>query len=129
MTSNRPARVAEAIKREMGELLIKEIKDSRVKSSISSVTDVEVTNDLRHAKIFVSIMGTDEQKQSVMEGLESAKGFIRSEIGKRINLRFAPEIHLKLDQSLEKGAKLIDLINQVTSKNNLEDAVETFPAP
>lgn len=124
MTGNRPARVAEAIKREMGELLIREIKDVRVKNSLSSVTEVEVTSDLRHAKIFVSIMGTEDQKKSVMEGLESAKGFIRSEIGKRINLRFAPEIHLKLDESLEKGDRLIQLINKVSAESNKEQNPE-----
>lgn len=111
--SNRPIRIAESIKREVGSLLLKEIKDIRVKDSLVSVVDVQITNDLRHVTLFFSIMGDSDKKKSVMAGLESAKGFIRSEIGKRINIRFTPEVHLKLDESLEKGAKILDLMNKI----------------
>lgn len=117
MSNNRPIKVAEAVKREMGDLLLREIKDSRVKNTITSVTDVEVTNDLRHVTIFISVMGDKSQKDSVMKGLESAKGFIRSEIGQRINLRFVPEIHLKLDESLEKGDKILSLMDKIKQEH------------
>ncbi|MFN8578052.1 MAG: 30S ribosome-binding factor RbfA [Candidatus Sericytochromatia bacterium] len=113
MGSNRPVKVAEAVKREMAALLLRDIKDSRVKNHLTSVTEVEVTNDLRHVTIFISVLGDKEQKTNVMKGLESAKGFIRSEIGQRINLRFVPEIHLKLDESLEKGDKLLALMDKL----------------
>lgn len=113
MGSNRPVKVAEAVKREMGNLLLRDIKDTRVKNHLTSVTEVEVTNDLRHVTIYISVLGDKEQKINVMKGLESAKGFIRSEIGQRINLRFVPEIHLKLDESLEKGDKLLALMDKL----------------
>lgn len=113
MANNRPVKVAEAVKREMGDLLLKDLKDSRVKGHLTSVTEVEVTNDLRHVTIFISVMGNDVDKSEVMKGIESAKGFIRSEIGKRINLRFVPDIHLKLDESLEKADKILSLMNKI----------------
>ncbi len=121
MANNRPIKIAEAIKREMGDLLIKEIKDVRLKNIITSVTDVEVTKDLRHVKIFVSVYGNDEQKHSVMAGLESAKGFVRGELGRRVGLRFTPEIHFKLDESLEKGDKILSLIDKIKSEQNPEN--------
>lgn len=113
MGNNRPVKVAEAVKREMGDLLLREIKDSRVKGHLISVTDVEVTNDLRHVTIYISVLGEKDQKDNVMKGLESAKGFIRSEIGKRINLRFVPEMHLKLDESIDKADKILSLMNKL----------------
>lgn len=118
MANNRPVKVAEAVKREMGALLLRDIKDSRVKNHLTSVTEVEVTNDLRHVTIFISVLGDKEQKDNVMKGLESAKGFIRSEIGQRINLRFVPEIHLKLDESLEKGDKILALMNKLKQEDS-----------
>jgi ribosome-binding factor A len=117
MSNNRPERVAEAVKREMGDILLREIKDARVKSAVTSVTEVEVTRDLRHVTIYFSIFGDEEQKSSVMKGLESAKGFIRSEIGKRINIRFIPEFHLKLDESLAKGDKILSLMDKIKQES------------
>ncbi|GIW23078.1 MAG: ribosome-binding factor A [Candidatus Sericytochromatia bacterium] len=111
--SYRNIRVAEAIKREISDLLLREIKDSRIKNNFVSVTNVEVTNDLRHAKLYFSIIGNRNSKEEVIKGLESAKGFIRTKIGERINLRFVPDIQIKLDESLEKGAKLISLIDSL----------------
>ena len=123
MSNNRPIKVAEAVKREMGALLLRDIKDVRVKNTLTSVTEVEVTNDLRHVTIYVSIMGDQSQKEAVMKGLVSAKGFIRSEIGKRINLRFVPEFHLKLDESLEKADKILSLMDRIN--HNPEETEET----
>jgi ribosome-binding factor A len=120
MSNNRPERVAEAVKREMGDILLREIKDVRVKNTVTSVTEVEVTRDLRHVTIFISVFGDDQQKSSVMQGLDSAKGFIRSEIGKRINLRFIPDIHLKLDESLAKGDKILSLMDKIKQESTQE---------
>lgn len=118
-TNNRPAKVAEAVKREMGDLLIREIKDTRVKGVMISVTNVEVAGDLRHVTIFVSIFGNDDLKKEAMKGLESAKGFIRTEISQRINLRFAPEIHFKLDTSFEKADKIFALMNKINPEREI----------
>ncbi len=125
MANNRPVKVADAVKREMGSLLLRDIKDSRIKSHLTSVTEVEVTNDLRHVTIFISVMGSDTDKADVMKGLESAKGYIRSEIGKRINLRFIPDIHLKLDDSLEKADKILSLMNKIKENQIVDSSVVT----
>src|SRR4051794_15446308 len=99
--SQRAQKVGEAIKREVSDLILRGIKDDRVHSGMISVTRVEVTGDLRHAHIFVSVFGDDDKKEQAMTGLQSALGYIRSEIGKRVPLRFTPELQITLDYSLE----------------------------
>ena len=92
-------KLQELIKQEMSKMLLREIKDPRI--GFVTVTDVEMTGDLREAKIFVSIMGSEEQVQESLKGLQSALGFIRREIGRRIKIRFTPEISFALDTSLD----------------------------
>lgn len=111
--SQRAQRVAEAIRREVGELLLRGLKDSRVREGLASVTDVDVTGDLRHAKIFISVYGSDDEVGLTMEGLSSAAGFIRGEIGRRLGIRHAPELHFELDTSLARGSRVIALLNQI----------------
>jgi ribosome-binding factor A len=120
--SQRPHKVGEAIKREMSDLLLRGIKDTRVKSGMVSVTDVEVSGDLRHARIFVSIYGSDEDQGQAMAGLQSASGYIRSEIGKRVNLRFAPEVTIHQDKSLERGAEMLALIDRIAREDKARAA-------
>ena len=104
-------KLQELIKQETGKMLLNDIKDPRI--GFVTVTDVEMTGDLREAKIFVSIMGGDEQVKNSLEGLNSALGFIRREIGKRIRLRFTPEISFALDTSLDYGDHIQKLLLQV----------------
>ncbi|NLY74754.1 MAG: 30S ribosome-binding factor RbfA [Firmicutes bacterium] len=111
MAEHRSERLSELIKSEFGSILQRDIKDPRI--GFVSVTDVEVSNDYSHVKIFVSIFGDDAAKKLTMEGLESAKGFIRSELGKRIRLRHTPEIHIIADDSIERGARIFELLEQV----------------
>lgn len=92
-------KLQELIKQEMSKMLLREIKDPRI--GFVTVTDVEMTGDLREAKIFVSIMGDEEKVQESLKGLNSALGFIRREIGRRIKIRFTPEISFALDTSLD----------------------------
>ncbi|MBS4022416.1 MAG: 30S ribosome-binding factor RbfA [Dethiobacter sp.] len=114
MTEQRAQRVAEEIKREVSEILRKEIKDPRVAvMGVISVTDVNVTRDIRHAKIYVSILGTDEEKTQTLQALKKAAGFIRTEIGKRIRLRHIPELTIHLDQSLAYGAHINQLLHEI----------------
>jgi ribosome-binding factor A len=122
MSGHRSTRVAEAIKEEVGSILLHRLKDSRVQSERVSVTNVEVSGDLRHATIFVSVLGEDEQKQDTMQGLKSASGFIRSEIGKHIKLRSTPEVHFKLDDSLEHGANIAALLNRISQERTAREA-------
>jgi ribosome-binding factor A len=124
-TNRRVARVAELIKREVSQLLFSGIKDDRVGTGMVSVTDVEVSGDLQHAKIFVSIYGTDEARAETMAGLKSATGYVRSELGQRIRLRRTPEVIFLEDRSLERGTKVLSLINRLSQEREPEDETET----
>lgn len=112
-TSRRVARVASLIKREISQMLISDIKDDRVGAGMVSVTDVDVSGDLQHAKIFVSIYGTDEARAETMAGLKAATQFVRSELGHRIRLRRTPEVIFQEDRSVERGMRVLNLLNQI----------------
>ena len=107
-------KLQELIKQEIGKILLMDIKDSRI--GFVTVTGVEMTGDLREAKVFVSIMGNDEQIKSTWEGLQSALGFIRREIGKRIKIRFTPEISFELDKSLDYSEHIQKLLLKVKAE-------------
>lgn len=121
----RVARVAEQIKREVSQMVMSGIKDDRVGSGMVSVTDVKVSGDLQHAKIFVSIYGTDEARAETMAGLVSATSFVRREIGQRVRLRRTPEVLFVEDRSLERGTSMLSLINQLTNERK-ESGVEDW---
>jgi len=112
VSTQRAERIGEAIKRLVSELVQRRLKDSRITGMVS-VTGVEVSGDLRHAKIFVSVYGDEEVREQTMEGLRSAKGLVRSEIAKSLDLRFAPDIQFRLDPSIERGAKIAELLQQI----------------
>ncbi|MEB3314025.1 MAG: 30S ribosome-binding factor RbfA [Cyanobacteriota bacterium] len=114
--SRRVERVASLIKREVSQMLMSGIKDDRVGSGMVSVTDVEVSGDLQHAKIFVSIYGSDAAKVETMAGLKAATGFVRSELGQRLQLRRTPEILFREDRSMERGTRVLSLINQLSQE-------------
>lgn len=124
-TNRRVARVAELIKREVSQLLFSGIKDDRVGMGMVSVTDVDVSGDLQHAKIFVSIYGSDEARAETMAGLKSATGYVRSELGRRIRLRRTPEVIFLEDRSIERGTKVLSLINQLSRDRKPDDEAET----
>lgn len=115
-TSRRVSRVAELIKREVSQMLLNGIKDDRVGTGMVSVTDVDVSGDLQHAKVFVSIYGSDEAREQTMAGLKSATGYVRSELGHRIRLRRTPEVLFVEDRSLERGTRMITLLNQLSQE-------------
>ncbi|URR36308.1 30S ribosome-binding factor RbfA [Thermosynechococcus sp. HN-54] len=126
-TERRVARVAELIKREVSQLLMYEIRDERVGAGMVSVTDVEVSGDLQHAKIFVSIYSTDEVRRSTMAGLKAASGFVRRELGQRIRLRRTPEVVFVEDRSLERGSRVLSLLNQIGQQQSASEVLETEP--
>ncbi|MEI6441739.1 MAG: 30S ribosome-binding factor RbfA [Nostocales cyanobacterium ELA583] len=115
-TNRRVSRVAELIKREVSQMLLNGIKDDRVGTGMASVTDVDVSGDLQHATIFVSIYGTEEAKTETMAGLKSATGYVRSELGARIRLRRTPEVIFMEDRSIERGTKVLSLLNELEQK-------------
>ncbi len=112
-TDRRVSRVASLIKREVSQILIDGIKDDRVGTGMVSITDVDVSGDLQHAKIFVSIYGTEEARRETMEGLKSATGYVRSYLGQRVRLRRTPEVIFIEDRSLERGDKMLTLLNEL----------------
>jgi ribosome-binding factor A len=111
---HRQEKLGELIAAELSELLRNHVKDPRV--GFASITHVEVSGDLRHAKVFVSVMGTEEEKAATMKGLKNAAGYLRHELATRIVLRYMPEINFKLDTSIEEGARILDLINKVEAE-------------
>jgi len=115
-TSRRIERVASMIKREVSLMLLNGIKDDRVGAGMVSVTNVVVAGDLQHAKIFVSIYGTDEAKLETMEGLKSATGYVRSQLGHRVQLRRTPEVLFLQDDSLERGDQMLILLNKLSQE-------------
>lgn len=111
MSEKRVHRVEELLKEEISEILLKEVKDPRI--GFVSLTDVEVSGDLRHAKIFVSVYGTDQEKEETMQGLKQATGFIRKLVGDRIKIYHTPEIIFRYDDSIEHGVYISNLIKEV----------------
>ncbi|NEO55397.1 MAG: 30S ribosome-binding factor RbfA [Okeania sp. SIO3B5] len=120
-TDRRISRVASLIKREVSQMLLHGIKDDRVGIGMVSITDVDVSGDLQHAKIFVSIYGSEEVRCQTMEGLKSATGYVRSELGHRIRLRRTPEVIFVEDRSLERGTQIISLLNQLSEKRQQQE--------
>jgi ribosome-binding factor A len=115
-TNRRVSRVAELIRREISQMLLNGIKDDRVGTGMVSVTNVNVSGDLQHAKIYVSIYGDDAAKAETMAGLKSATGYVRSELGARVSLRRTPEVIFIEDDSIEEGTKILSLLNQLQSQ-------------
>jgi ribosome-binding factor A len=120
-TSRRVARVAELIKREVSNMLLHEIKDDRVGTGMVSVTEVVVSGDLQHARIFVSIYGTEAARTETMAGLEAATGYVRREIGQRLSLRRTPEVLFQEDRSFERGVKVLSLLDQLSKEREAKE--------
>jgi len=111
MPNHRIDRIAEEIKRELGDI-IRNLKDPRLPTVIS-VVGVRVTKDLRFAKAYVSVLGDDKVRSDTLAALTSAGGFIRREIGQRIDLRFTPEFTFVVDDSIEYGAKINEVLRNL----------------
>ncbi|RYL95301.1 30S ribosome-binding factor RbfA [Sporolactobacillus sp. THM7-4] len=116
MANLRVHRVAEQMKKEMSDIIEHRLKDPRV--GFVTVTGVDVTGDLQDATVYISVLGDEDKKTATLEGLTKARGFIRSEIGKRIRLRKTPEIQFKFDQSIEYGSHIDKLINELHRKDD-----------
>lgn len=116
MSELRSNRVAEQMKKELGDIISRKIKDPRV--GFVTITDVEVTGDLQQATVFISVLGEEEKKQETLIGLAKAKGFIRSEIGKRIRLRKVPEISFDFDDSIEHGNRIEKILKDLNEEKD-----------
>lgn len=124
MASRRQRQVAELLHEEISQLLQHGTRDPRL--GFVTVTGVEVTPDLRSARVFVTVLGDDADAKSTLEGLSSASRFFRHQLGQTLSLRYIPELSFKLDTSLEYGLKIEQLLDSIQQESGVEeDATET----
>lgn len=116
MTKHRANRLAESLKEEISQLIRVELKDPRI--GFVTLTSVDVAEDLAHAKVYVSVLGTEDEGKASLDALNRAAGFVRSEIGKRIRLRHVPTIVFKYDPSIQHGAHIAKLLRDVGVSND-----------
>ncbi len=119
--SRRVEKLAALLKREVSELLMNGIRDERVHQVMITITNVEVSGDLQHAKIFVSLFGEEQKKAEVLACLEEAKGFVRGELARRLQMRRSPDLVFKLDQGMSKGSSVLDLLTSLEVQRNNND--------
>ena len=111
--SLRNERVRKTLMKEISDILLREIKDPKI-SGLVSITDIEVSHDNSYAKVFYSILSSEDKKQDIINAIEKNTSKIRYEVGKRIRLRLTPELKFILDESLERGARITDLIDKIS---------------
>ena len=109
----RVERIAALIRREVSELLRSGIKDERIHSGLVSVTHAEVVGDLQHCRIFVSVLGSEDDRNQVLEGLKAAAPYVKGELGRRLRLRRTPEVAFQLDRGLERGTSVLELLHRL----------------
>ena len=119
MIPDRIDRIAEAIKTELGEIIQRRIKDRRV--GFVTVTRVKVSRDLRYCRVFVSIMGSEQDKERSLKGLHSAAGYIRKLLGERIKIRYTPEVSFILDRSLDHSFRIEGILQKIKSEREEKD--------
>ncbi len=111
MEGKRSEKVADLIQREVSQMLVKSIKDPRI--GFVTITKVTVSEDFRLAKVYFSVAGTLEERERSMKGLDSAKGYVRKELGRRIRLRYTPQIMFQFDPSIEYAIQMEELIQSI----------------
>jgi ribosome-binding factor A len=111
MARYRVGRVGEQIKKEISDLIRTELKDPRI--GFITITGVEVTGDLSLARVYLSILGSEEERAGTLQALERAKGFLRSELGRRIRLRQTPELEFRFDSSIDQGQRITELLRKL----------------
>ncbi len=111
------------ITQELSDLLRTRMKDPRL--GFVSITDVDLSADLRHAKVFVSVMGSPEEQRATMTALQRGTGFLRHELAQRLTIRHVPDLAFVLDQSIARGAHMLDLLNQVAATPSRTEAAST----
>ena len=110
--AHRLERLNSLIRQELSDLMRREVKDPRL-SGMISITRVDIAADLQYAKVFVSSLGGEEEKDSILKSLASASGFMRGELSRNLRLRYTPELDFQWDNSIEHGARILELLDQV----------------
>lgn len=116
-------RINQEVQRELSSLLLREVKDPRI-APMTSISAVEVAPDLKTAKIFVSVLGDDVTKENTMKGVKSAAPFLRSQLAKNLNLRNTPDLRFVLDDSIEYGIRMTNLIESMHLNRDEESSEE-----
>ncbi|MGD9892990.1 MAG: 30S ribosome-binding factor RbfA [Dehalococcoidia bacterium] len=118
----RTERVNDLLRQELDSLLRREAKDPRL-DSIWSITDVEVSGDLRHAKVFVSVLGTDDEAENTLAGMNAARNFLRRELSHRLNtMHHVPEINFRRDTSIERGVRMGAMLDELAREREGREA-------
>jgi ribosome-binding factor A len=127
MSSRRIAKIAEAVREQVSTSILFELKDPRVKHV--TVTRVEVSSDLRNAKVYVSVMGDEKTQRLTLRGLESARGFLQAKFAERVQMRYTPILHFQLDQGVKRSIEASRLLREVLSEpsNGAPPPVEEGP--
>jgi ribosome-binding factor A len=128
--SQRTERVDELLREEIGALLAREVADPRI--GFATITEVETSPDLRHAKVWVSVIGDPADRRETLRALQAAMGFVRHELGKRLRIRRIPDLHVRLDDSAERGTRLLHLLNELEAGRDpgeIAPPPETLPRP
>lgn len=127
--TQRTDRVDELLRQEIGDLIAREIGDPAV--GFATVTDVETTPDLRHAKVWVSVIGQPEARQASVRALQHAMPFVRAQLGRRLRIKRIPEFTVRLDESVDRGARVLKLINELEAGVAPGDVTkgESLPTP
>ncbi len=118
MVSNRSKRVGDRIREEISDILLRKVKDPRI--GFLTITDVELSPNLRYAKVYYSVVGTESERRSAADGLESASGFMKRELGTRLRLKFMPELVFQFDSSLEYGDRMERLFRELHGEEREE---------
>ena len=120
MASYRPARVGELIQAELATLLTRGLKDPRLE--MSTVSYVEVTPDLRHARVYISRLGSEAEQDAMLQGFQRAAGFIRGQLGRRLKLRYIPQLTFELDTGIAYGVRISSMLNKLTATSATEES-------
>jgi len=118
--SRRTTRVNELLREELSNLLLRDVKDPRIAHGLVSITEVQVSPDLRRATVYVSHLGDVAEREEVLEGLRQAAHYMHNELLRRLKMRYVPEFTFRFDPSIERGARLAALINQVAQSRTSE---------
>jgi len=120
MTSYRPARVGELIQAELATLLTRGLKDPRLE--MSTVSYVDVTPDLRHARVYISRLGSEAEQDAMLQGFQRAAGFIRGQLGRRLKLRYIPQLTFELDTGIAYGVRISSMLNKLMATSATEES-------
>ena len=128
--TQRTERVDELLRQEIGGILAREVQDPRI--GFATITDVETTPDLRHARVWVSVIGAGAERTTTIRALERAMPFVRHELGRRLRIKRIPELHVRLDDSAERGTRVLSLLHEIEEGRTPEPdslAADTLPTP